>query len=220
LSTKSFQEKLSAREVAVKICGVTALEEAGAIIELGADCLGFNFWPQSKRFLGKVSENPWVRDLDVCKVGVFVNSPAGDILELWRDKWIDMAQLHGEETPEDCQALMEAGVPVIKAIGIKDEQSLARLPGYGTETVLLDAYAPVEKGGTGKSFNWDLAREAVETYSDRNIILAGGLNAGNVGAAVAAVRPAAVDVASGVEEAPGHKDLNMVRQFIEEARKA
>jgi len=220
LSAKSFQEKLSGPNVAVKICGVTDPGEARAIVGLGADFLGFNFWSGSKRYLGNVSGHRWIRDLDVCRVGVFVNSPMGDILELWKEGWIDMAQLHGEETPEDCQALTEAGVPVIKAIGIKDDQSLGRLSSFETETVLLDAYAPLEKGGTGKSFNWDLAKKAVDAEPDRNIILAGGLTAKNVRAAVEAVRPAAVDVSSGVEEAPGRKDLEKVRQFIEEARSA
>ncbi|MFV1995542.1 MAG: N-(5'-phosphoribosyl)anthranilate isomerase [Verrucomicrobiales bacterium] len=209
--------------LAVKICGFTVEEEARETVALGADALGFNFWPRSKRFLGAVEDHPWIRDLagKVLRVGVFVDACPSEIVGLVEGGWIDAAQLHGDETPEDCAQLQASGVAVIKAIGVENRDSLKGLRAYGTAAVLLDAHAPETRGGTGESIDWNLAREAVAVVPGLPVLLAAGLTPGNVAEAVAAVRPAGVDVASGVEAGvPGRKDLERVAHFIEAARGA
>lgn len=208
--------------VGVKICGVTDETEARAIIELGAQMLGFNFWPKSRRYLGRAEDHRWIRELaPCCRVGVFVDAPSEDIVNLWKDGWIHVAQLHGDESPELCRNLRKSGVPVIKAAGIVDAALLENLRAFSeVDAFLVDAHAPVEKGGTGRLANWELARKAIDVLAPAPVILAGGLTPGNVHEAVCAVRPEAVDVASGVEISPGRKDLEMVRLFIERARGA
>ncbi len=217
-----IEDYFQAEPIPVKICGVTKESDAGAIVELGANALGFNFWEKSKRYFGPVAGEDWLKELRtrVLRVGVFVNASLDTIRELVEDGWIDAAQLHGEETPEDCRALREAGIPFLRAVGVKDSESVAELGVWETPWVLLDAFAPEARGGTGRRFDPGLARRAVQDHSELHIVLSGGLDPGNVGAAVREVRPAGVDVASGVEDAPGVKDLEKVRRFIEEARGA
>lgn len=197
-----------------KICGITTAEDAREVVAAGADALGINFWPRSKRFIPLESARAWLPDVEVARVGVFVNATLAEITAVLDSGLIDYAQLHGDETPEFAEALAERGLPFIKALGVKDESSLAGLRDYATEGILLDAYCPGEYGGVGETFDWKLARQVVEQNPDRRVILAGGLNPGNVAGAVAAVRPFAVDIASGVESAPGVKDIVKVRQLV------
>ncbi len=198
----------------VKICGITTAEDAREVVAAGADALGINFWPRSKRYIAMESARAWLPDVEVARVGVFVNATLAEISAILESGMIDYAQLHGDETPEFAQALADRGLPFIKALGVKDETSLAGLRDFSTEGILLDAYCPGEYGGVGETFDWKLARQVVEENPDRRVILAGGLTPDNVVEAVGAVRPFAVDIASGVESAPGVKDLVKVRQLV------
>ena len=199
----------------VKICGITSDEDARQVAAAGADALGINFWPGSKRYVAMESARAWLPDVVIPRVGVFVNATLAEITAIMESGLIDLAQLHGDETPEFAQALADRGLPFIKALGVKDETSLAGVRNYPTSGILLDAYCPGEYGGAGETFDWTLARKVVDGNPDKRIILAGGLNPDNVRQAAEAVTPFAVDIASGVERSPGVKDLLKVRQVVE-----
>lgn len=205
-------------QVRTKICGVTTESQADAIIDLGVDALGFNFWPKSKRFLDPANAD-WLKNLvgRTLRIGVFVNADKETLTELLEKNFIDWAQLHGDETPEFVAELQNLGLNVFKALGVKNRDSLSHAARF-EGPLLLDAYAPTEYGGSGEQMDWALGAEAVKQFYDREVILAGGLNPGNVGSAIAQVHPAGVDVASGVEVSPGIKDLELCRQFIENSR--
>ena len=153
-------------------------------------------------------------------MAVLVNPSASLLDEIIGRDVVDVLQLHGDESPDETQRVMNLGLPVIKALQVRDRASLATIGDYPCETILLDAYNPGLYGGEGKAFPWELAIEAQQRFPEKRFILAGGLTPDNVGQAAAQVRPAGVDVASGVESSPGIKDLEMVRQFIEGARSA
>ena len=202
----------------VKICGVTTAEDAREVAAAGADAVGINFWPRSKRYVAMESARAWLPDVAVARVGVFVNATIAEITAVMESGLIDYAQLHGDETPEFVQVLVERGVRIVKALGVKDEASLAGLRDFPTEGILLDAHCSGEYGGVGETFDWELARRVVSDNPDRRIILAGGLTPDNVREAIDTVQPFAVDIASGAESAPGVKDLVKVRQLVERAR--
>jgi len=217
LSGRDFLQ-VSGKGAQVKICGITSAKDARGVVAAGADALGINFWPKSKRYISMESARAWLPDVPVTRVGVFVNATLAEITATVESGLIDIAQLHGDETPEFAQALADRGVSVIKALGVKDETSLTGLEEFPGQGILLDAYCPVEYGGSGETFDWDLARKIVVENPDRRVVLAGGLNPENITAAVEAVRPAAVDIASGVELSPGVKDLEKVAQLIHRVR--
>ena len=198
--------------VRIKICGITNLEDALLAAELGAHALGFIFYAKSPRRLEPEAAREIIRQLPplVLSVGVFVNEEAAVVRELAARVGLDWVQLHGQESPEYCRSL---GRRVLKGFRIKDEDSLQELPAYrgAVQALLLDTYKQGQTGGTGEAFDWELAVRAKE-YGP--IVLAGGLTAANVAQAVAAVRPQAVDVASGVEAAPGKKDPEKLRAFF------
>lgn len=207
------------QRLGVKICGLTDLASAVATAETGADALGFNFWPKSKRYLPPSAFCEWAGDLPtgVERVGVFVNAAPELVFDLLEGGAIDVAQFHGDESPQYCERF--AGrFPYVRALGVRSPESLDRATRFGTRAVLLDAYCPLEYGGSGESFDWELGRRFVSENPEFRVVLAGGLTPENVRRAVAGVRPAAVDVASGVESAPGVKDLDAVRRFVERAR--
>ena len=201
--------------VRTKICGIRSEEQARAIIDHGVDALGFNFWPRSKRYLDP-AHGKWLKPLagKTIRVGVFVNADNSLIRELLDEGLIDWAQLHGDESPQLVQDLQEEGYQVFKALGVRDEASLDQMTLF-SGPILLDAYAPTEYGGSGETMDWALGARAVQRYPDRQIILAGGLNPENVSDAIAQVHPAAVDVASGVEDRPGQKDIVLCGKFID-----
>lgn len=201
----------------VKICGLTRREDALAAVAAGADALGFIFYEPSPRHLSLPAAAEIIRAVPpfVAKVGVFVDAEAAFIQRAVAECGLDTVQLHGAEPPEFCR---QFAVPVIKAFRIRDRDSLRALPAYDTVAWLLDSFVPGKPGGTGAQFNWDLAAEAKKLGCP--IILAGGLTPENVAAAVAKVRPYAVDVSSGVESAPGRKDEAKVRAFIAAAKAA
>jgi phosphoribosylanthranilate isomerase len=199
----------------VKICGITNVEDALQAVEAGADALGFVFFKESPRHISHERAGEIIERVPafVNTVGVFVNEPAWRVEEIMRLTGLDMAQLHGEESPVECCKFRRA----IKALRVEKMTDLEPMSRYKVSAFLLDAYSKGEYGGTGRAFNWDIAVEA-KKYG--NIILAGGLNPGNVAEAVRHVRPFAVDVSSGVEADKGVKDHEKVRQFIRRARHA
>ncbi|MEO0413735.1 MAG: phosphoribosylanthranilate isomerase [Verrucomicrobiota bacterium] len=208
-------------ETCVKICGIRTAIQAEQIVGLGAHAVGLNFWPKSKRYLEPASAAEWSPDLKdaTVRIGVFVNPSDDEIDQIFQLDVIDFFQMHGDESPEQVAVLRERGIPAFKAMGIKDRDMLGQLPNFASGPVLLDAYAPTEYGGTGETMDWALGREAVEQFPKNEVILAGGLVPENVAAAVRQVRPAAVDVASGVESEPGVKCLDKVKAFIDGAVK-
>jgi phosphoribosylanthranilate isomerase len=148
----------------------------------------------------------------VLKVGVFVDQPAEEVVATMDEVGLDVAQLHGHESPEYCRQLSASSRTIFKAISMSGN-GFVNVADFAPEVVLLvDAHDPVRFGGTGKTANWDSAREIAAT---RRTILAGGLNATNIKLALSSVRPYGVDVSSGVESAPGVKDPNRLRTFFE-----
>lgn len=208
--------------VAVKICGLVRGDEAASVADAGADAVGINFWPGSKRHVPLAEARPWLRDLAgrVVRVAVTVNATDDELRRLRDSGVVDWIQLHGDETPDRVGSLMRQGLPVFKALGLRDRAMLDSAGAHPPGTLLLDAYAPGLYGGSGETMDWTLGAEAVVRWPRRQIVLAGGLTPENVAAAIRQVRPAAVDVASGVESAPGRKDPAKVRRFLEEARRA
>ncbi len=201
--------------VRVKICGITRLEDALAAVRLGADALGFNFWPRSRRYLAPAAAREIVRRLPplVTTVGVFVDPSREEVLEAVAASGVQVVQLHGDEPPALCEALPLA---VLKAIRVRNAASLEALRAYPVAGFLLDSDSS-GYGGSGATFDWSLAAAAA---AERPVILAGGLRPDNVAEAVRTVRPHGVDVASGVESAPGVKDEQLMRRFIEAAKEA
>jgi len=210
----------SSDRVCVKICGVTNEPDALAAIESGADALGFNLVSGSKRYIDIKTAGVWIDKLPkkTCKVAVMVNPSWGEAFRISQLSFIDALQLHGNESPEFCRRLAEAGIRFAKALPVAGSKSLLDVPGFSTDTVILDSASGREFGGTGKLFPWKLARQFVKKHPDLNVILAGGLNAENVAAAVREVRPGGVDVTTGVEVSPGRKDHRLIKAFIQAAR--
>jgi phosphoribosylanthranilate isomerase len=204
--------------VRVKICGITNAVDAIAAVDIGANALGFMFFDESKRRISPDVAREIIRELPpfVSKVGVFVNATEDTIRKTIEQSGIDTLQLHGEESAEFCSRF--APLKVIKAFRIRDANSLRDALDYRSHAWLLDSHVDGQHGGTGVSFNWDIAVEA--TKFSRMIILAGGLKVETVAEAVRKVRPYAVDVSGGVESAPGKKDHQKMREFIAAAHSA
>jgi phosphoribosylanthranilate isomerase len=200
----------------VKICGITSIADALHAADCGADALGLNFYSKSPRYVTAEQAREIIGELPpfVTPVGLFVNHPAEEIRRIAEFCGLGTVQLHGDEGPEDCRL---APLRVIKALRVRDESSLAGLDRYPADAVLLDAWSAARYGGTGHTFNWQLAARAARKWC---IILAGGLTPENVADAVRTVRPFAVDVSSGVESAPGKKDPRKVAAFIRNAKRA
>ena len=201
--------------VKVKICGITNLPDAQVASEAGADAIGFVFCEQSPRRISipEATQIAQVLPAFLIKVGVFVNAEEDLVFRAISDCGLSLLQFHGDEPPDYC---LQFGLMSMKAFRIRDEQSLEMLPRYRTDAWLLDAFSPDKLGGTGETFNWDLAQKAQKL--GRPIFLAGGLTPLNVAEAVSRVQPYAVDVSSGVEAAPGRKDHAKVRAFIAAAK--
>jgi phosphoribosylanthranilate isomerase len=200
--------------VRVKICGITNIEDAMLALEAGADALGFVFYDKSPRCIApeKAAEIIGALPPFISTVGLFVNAEA-DFVNLTAEKCLlDKVQLHGDETPEFCKLIVR---PVVKVFRVKGEDSIRPMKDYRVSGYLLDAFSPDAYGGTGMTFNWEIAKMGRQ-YGP--VILAGGLTPDNVRQAVEIVRPYAVDVSSGVEALPGSKDPDKVREFIRKAK--
>lgn len=198
--------------VAVKICGITRLEDAKLAVENGADALGFNFCPDSPRKISVSQARGIISRLPrrVTAVGVFVNMPAPEVLRIARTAKLGAVQLHGEESPE-AVARLAKHFPVIKALRVRPSFRMSHLAKYSAATAfLLDGFDRHLRGGTGRTFHWKLARQKKRPP----LILAGGLTKQNVRSAIRAAKPSAVDVCSGVERSPGRKDPQKIRDFF------
>ena len=208
----------------VKICGITLLEDALAAVAAGADMLGFNFYPKSPRFLeiddcARIVRELRHRSRKVVMVGVFVNSSV-EMVELAMKKCdLDLAQLSGDETPAMVQSLGEKAYKALRSANFK--QLIQYVDSYTCRTtppaVLIDANLPGAYGGTGKVADWSLVEKIATRYA---VLLAGGLTPENVTAAVSQAKPWGVDVASGIESAPGRKDTARMAAFIQAAHSA
>ena len=208
--------------VLIKVCGITLADDAARAAAAGVDFIGLNFWPKSRRYLSP-DRAPIVaaaaRGTGSAKVvGVFVDPEVDEILEIAARVELDVIQLHGDEDPETVKRIsLSVYRPVWKAIAVGASKDLDRLEVWPADALLLDAPTP-GRGGAGARFDHRLAREARERYPTRNFVLAGGLDPSNVAAAVANVQPWAVDVATGVEAAPGIKDPAKLAAFVAAAR--
>src|ERR1700686_43057 len=205
----------------VKICGITNVEDARAACEAGVDAIGLNFYPRSPRALSvnKAVELRALIPSGVQVFGVFVNAEVGDVMEIFRDVRLDALQLHGDESPITVAQLARIA-PVFKALRVGPDFSAVTLESYpGVSGFLFDTAdaGPGQYGGTGRLADWGVAQQVARSH---RVILAGGLNAGDVAAAILQVGPCGGDVASGVEASPGAKDHGRLREFVREARRA
>jgi len=218
----------------IKICGITTLDDALAAIDAGADLLGFNFYPQSPRYIEQANCAELVNRLRgrgerVTLVGVFVNVSPDAVAACLDACNLDYAQLHGDEPPEELAALGPWAFKAIRPANAEEakRQVLRYLPAApdGHDTLvadpprpafLLDAAAPGQFGGSGQQADWHMARVLARRWP---ILLAGGLRPDNVAAAIEIVHPWGVDVASGVEVSPGRKDPAKMRAFVAAARR-
>jgi len=201
--------------VKVKICGVTSATDAMMAATAGADAVGLNFYKPSPRYLEPERALPIRLALPpfVAAVGIFVNEDVDRVRRIMDYCRLDYAQLHGREGPRTVARLKD--YRIIKAVRIRTEDDLRELERYRVDAFLLDTYVKGKPGGTGVTFDWDVARAAANRAK---IILAGGLTPDNVAEAVSAGRPYGVDVASGVECEPGKKDRRLVNRFVRAAK--
>ena len=203
--------------VTVKICGITSEADALAAAEAGADAIGLMFYEGSPRHvtLERAKAISAALPQHVMRVGVFVNAEEAFVHQALTECMLNILQFHGDETPEECSRYP---VMTLKAFRVQGEETLAELEAYPSAGYLLDAYVKDALGGTGATFNWDLAVRAQEF--GKPIFLAGGLTPENVAEAVRKVQPFGVDVSSGVEIEPGRKDAEQMRTFVAVAKGA
>jgi len=200
-------------EVRVKICGLTNLDDARAAVDAGASALGFNFCPRSPRYVAPEAAAEIVARVprSICTVGVFVDEVREHVAAIVSQVGLTAVQFHGDESPEFCQTWQQK---VVKAIRVRDGHAAARAHRYAVDFILADAYVEGQHGGTGRR----IVPILLEGFERHRLILAGGLTPQNVTEIVRVVRPFAVDVASGVERAPGKKDAQLMRRFIAHAQ--
>ena len=220
------QASKPASRVQVKICGITNLEDAMAACEAGADMLGFNFWPQSPRFIEPEAAREIIFQKlklrrGVRMIGVFVNETLERIRHVAEDTHLDGIQLHGDETLDFCRQLKATGpytpyLFLIKAFAANAELNVEKLSDYPVDAFMVDASDPKLRGGTGRTANWTIAREAARQLP--RLFLAGGLSPENVAEAISKVRPYAVDACSALEFAPGKKDHARMKEFVAAVR--
>src|SRR4029453_5704247 len=208
-----------AAAIQIKICGVTNAYDARACVEFGADMIGFNFYPASPRYIEPTIVRRIMDALPArtCAVGVFVDTDPAEIRKLAKTAAVQCVQLHGHTTPESCNELAPE-FRVIRALSPDTRFEPEHIAAFSHCDVLIDAYHPELRGGTGQTCDWSAARAAM--HYTRFLFLSGGLGAKQVGRASAAVVPPAVDLCSGVESAPGVKDHRALEQFISAVRTA
>ncbi len=197
--------------VKVKICGITNVEDALAAIEMGADLLGFNFYPKSKRYVTAEKARQIIDKLPtfVDTVGIFVNASGEQIREIAKEGFLNWVQLHGDETPEYCDALRWISAKVMKAIRIQTAEDVKAAERFHTDAILLDAFHPDEYGGTGQKFDWNLVRNL-----QIRVFLAGGITPENAKEAVN-VGVYGIDICSGIESGPGKKDHEKMQKLFD-----
>jgi phosphoribosylanthranilate isomerase len=200
--------------VKVKICGLTNYDDAAAAVDMGADLLGFNFHPESPRFIASekaaqiVNKLPAFADI----AGVFVNNSfekVSEIIELCQLDWI---QLHGDETPKFCQSFRSFNVKTMKAIRVRKQADIEGAEDFFTDAILLDAFDPKKYGGTGLTFDWNIIG-----HINKRVFLAGGINPDNAAKAVE-LGVYGIDVCSGIESRPGKKDHKKMKNLFDNIR--
>ena len=209
--------------IRVKFCGITSLGDAEKAVLAGADAVGFVFFKDSPRYVTPKQASEIIKDMPlfVSTVGIFVNDDLAFIEECIERCGLNAVQLHGDENVQYCfefKNLKFKGVKLIKAIRVKDKDSLSSIEECHADAFLLDTYKSSVYGGTGSGFDRTLAVLAKE-YG-RHLIIAGGLNSDNVYDIIREVRPYGVDVSSGIESSPGKKNLELMEEFIKEVRRA
>jgi phosphoribosylanthranilate isomerase len=213
----------------IKVCGITSVDDARISAAAGADAIGLNFFEGSSRYVALSRAGDIAASVPpaVVRVGVFVNAPLSQIQEACTVCQLAYVQLHGDEGPELIAQL--APYPVVRAFRLTDASTFVHIEqylsacrelGHLPHALLIDASVPGHYGGTGRRADWDAVSRRPASAAAIPLVLAGGLDPDSVGEAIARVRPAAVDVASGVEQHAGHKDASLVRRFVEQARQA
>ena len=198
----------------VKICGITNYDDAVAAMDMGADLLGFNFYPPSPRYVtpekaeGIINKLPGFMDT----VGVFVNVSIEHIHQTNAVCPLDWVQLHGDEDPEFCRSLLSHSVKTMKAIRVKDQKDIEKADSFFTDAILLDAFNPDKYGGTGLTFDWNIIG-----HMGKRVFLAGGINPDNAAAAVK-LGVYGIDVCSGIESEPGKKDHSKMKKLFDNIR--
>jgi phosphoribosylanthranilate isomerase len=202
--------------VYAKVCGITTPREGTFAAESGADAIGLVFAESLRRIsVEEAREITAALPEGILKVGVFVNAEPAEVLRIAREVGLDYAQLHGDESPEDVDALREGGLKVMKALRVRGAESLGAIDDYGADLFLLDAWSEKARGGTGERFDWGLAKSL---KGRGNIVVSGGLGPENVREAVRLLEPYGVDASSSLEDAPGKKNDERVRRFVSAAK--
>jgi phosphoribosylanthranilate isomerase len=197
--------------VKVKICGITNYEDAVAAMDMGADLLGFNFYPPSPRYLTPEDAAEIINRLPalIDTVGIFVNSSFEEIRRIMDICSLDWVQLHGDESPEFCMSLNSVDVKTMKALRVKEESDIKEAEKFFTDAILLDAFHSERYGGTGLTFDWNIVG-----HIGKRVFLAGGINPDNAAEAVE-LGVYGIDVCSGVESEPGKKDHKKMKQLFD-----
>ena len=217
-----FSEFISNDHTSLKICGVTTRHDANQLAEIGVSALGLNFWPSSKRYCSPEKASVISSHIagHIIRVGVFVNNSRPLALDLIDECVIDVVQLHGDETEEDIDFFVSQKIPVIRAVSA-DALPIYPLPPKNF-ALLIDTPAGSDYGGTGKTFDWSLARDFAHENPQVPLVLAGGITPENAAEALKSLkplRPVALDVASGAETSPGIKDFEKVTALMAEMEK-
>ena len=197
--------------VKVKICGITNYRDAAAAADMGADLIGFNFYPKSPRFITPEKAAKIINKLPafIHVAGVFVNASLDRIKDVINECNLDWVQLHGDESPKFCESLRSINVRTMKAIRVKSQADIEKAEDFFTDAILLDAFDPKKYGGTGLKFDWN-----VIGHINKRIFLAGGINPDNVEAAIE-LGVYGIDICSGIESRPGKKDIKKMRKLFE-----
>jgi len=200
--------------VKVKICGITNLDDAVAAMDMGADLLGFNFYPKSPRYVTPEKAESIINKLPgfIDTAGVFVNASVEKIHETNAVCHLDWVQLHGDEDSEFCRSLLSHSVKTMKAIRVKDQKDIEKADEFFTDAVLLDAFDPDKYGGTGLTFDWNIIG-----HIGKRVFLAGGINPDNAAAAIE-LGVYGIDVCSGIEAEPGKKDHKKMQKLFDNIR--
>ncbi len=202
------------KQVRIKICGITQIEQAIAISQLRVDALGFILYPGSPRYISPEKIRKIVEALPpfIKTVGVFVNEPVDSLVAIMQSSGLDLAQLSGNESVTYCHQLTDKGINWIQSFRIRGIEDLDEISMYPGRYILLDAWSKGAYGGTGKTFDWNM----LDQIQDRSrIVLAGGLNADNVETAIREVKPCSLDISSGVEESPGVKSMEKIITLLD-----
>ena len=197
--------------VKVKICGITNLADARAAIDIGADILGFNFYPKSPRYVTSEDAAKIIGALPafIDVAGVFVNATVDEINETIGNCNLDWIQLHGDETPEFCESFLTLNVKTMKALRVRESSDIEKAEDYYTDAILLDAFDPARYGGTGLTFDWNIVG-----HMGKRVFLAGGINPDNAEQAVE-LGVYGIDICSGIESEPGKKDHKKMKKLFE-----